>query len=273
MFKNHFKLALRKLKKEKLYSFVNIFGLTIGLTAFLLISLYVRDELSFDKFHTNKDNIYRLVSEHERLGIRSAIASDFVEYFSHDMPQVDSYTRLLGVDEKVLVGHDEEHFNVPGVFFADPNFFDFFSFELKKGSPETVFVNGGEAVISESLSQKLFVFEKALDYVKYSEFENIDTDEVKDLLKSYVERLTGEVKSQTPEYNKPLVGTIRDTLKELMQKELEQLPETLKDLEPVQRLNVLCKLIPYVLPKVEAVHSEKGEPEIENKTTFSGYQW
>jgi len=124
-----------------------------------------------------------------------------------------------------------------------------------------------------SLSQKLFVFEKALDYVKYSEFENIDTDEVKDLLKSYVERLTGEVKSQTPEYNKPLVGTIRDTLKELMQKELEQLPETLKDLEPVQRLNVLCKLIPYVLPKIEAVHSEKGEPETENKTTFSGYQW
>ena len=124
-----------------------------------------------------------------------------------------------------------------------------------------------------SLSQKLFVFEKALDYVKYSEFENIDTDEIKDLLKSYVERLTGEVKSQKPEYNKPLVGTIRDTLKELMQKELEQLPETLKDLEPVQRLNVLCKLIPYVLPKIEAVHSEKGEPETENKTTFSGYQW
>lgn len=53
----------------------------------------------------------------------------------------------------------------------------------------------------------------------------------------------------------------------------EQLPETLKDLEPVQRLNVLCKLIPYVLPKIEAVHSEKGEPETENKTTFSGYQW
>ena len=64
-----------------------------------------------------------------------------------------------------------------------------------------------------------------------------------------------------------------ETLKAIMQKELEQLPETLKDLEPVQRLNVLCKLIPYVLPKVEAVHSQKGEPETENKTTFSGYQW
>lgn len=120
--------------------------------------------------------------------------------------------------------------------------------------------------------QKLFVFEWVYKYVKYSEFEKADTDEIKDLLKSQTERLKVEVNKQ-PENNKPLVGSIRDTLKELMQKELEQLPETLKDLEPVQRLNVLCKLIPYVLPKVEAVHSEKGEPETEDKTTFSGYQW
>lgn len=121
-------------------------------------------------------------------------------------------------------------------------------------------------------TQKLFVFESVFKYVRFSEFENIDTSEIKDLLKSNIERLKVEVNKQ-PEYNKPLIGNIRDTLKELMQKELEKLPETLKDLEPVHRLNVLCKLIPYVLPKVEAVHSEKGEPEIENKTTFSGYQW
>lgn len=124
-----------------------------------------------------------------------------------------------------------------------------------------------------SLSQKLFVFEKVLDYMKYSDFENIDTDEIKDLLKSQTERFKVEVQSQTPEYNKPLVGSIRDILKKQMQKELEKLPETLKDLEPVQRLNVMCKLIPYVLPKVEAVHSEKGEPETENKTSISGFQW
>lgn len=81
----------------------------------------------------------------------------------------------------------------------------------------------------------------------------------KKLLKSQTERLKVEVNKQ-PEYNKPLVGNIRDTLKELIQKELEQLPETLKDLEPVKRLNVLCKLIPYVLLKVEAVHPKEGEP-------------
>ena len=120
------------------------------------------------------------------------------------------------------------------------------------------------------VSQKLFVFESVLSYLKHSEFEAINTDEIKDLLKTHTERLKAEV-NKLPEYTKPLTGNIRDTLKVLMQKELKQLPETLKDLEPVQRLNVLCKLIPYVLPKVESVHSETGEPE--NKTSISGYNW
>jgi hypothetical protein len=124
-----------------------------------------------------------------------------------------------------------------------------------------------------ALTQKLFVYEKVLDYVKYSEFEKSDIDDIRSLLKSQIESLKVEVKKQEPEYNKPLVGSIRDILKEQIQKELKQLPDTLKDLEPVQRLNILCKLIPYVLPKVEAVHSEKGEPTTENKTSISGFQW
>jgi len=122
-------------------------------------------------------------------------------------------------------------------------------------------------------NQKLFIYEKVFDYVKHSEFEKADIGEIKDLLKSQTERFKVEVKNQKPEYNKPLVGSIRDILKEQMQKELEQLPETLKDLEPIQRLNILCKLIPYVLPKVEAVHSEKGEPQTGNNDSIPVLQW
>lgn len=121
--------------------------------------------------------------------------------------------------------------------------------------------------------QKHFVYEKVYDYIRWTDFEEVDTDEVKELLKSQTERLKEEVNNPVVQYDKPMVGDIRSTLKELMQKELEQLPETLKELEPVQRLNVLCKLIPYVLPKVEAVHSEKGEPEKKSETSISGYQW
>ena len=98
---------------------------------------------------------------------------------------------------------------------------------------------------------------------------NIDTTEIKEILKSQTERL----KNNKPkvEYNKPLTGNIRDTLKEMMQKEIESLPDTLKELEPVQRLNILCKLIPYVLPKVESVTHTQGEPE--NETENNGFKW
>ncbi|HRP55233.1 hypothetical protein [Agriterribacter sp.] len=108
-------------------------------------------------------------------------------------------------------------------------------------------------------AQKLFVYEWVYKYVRVSDFGETDLSEVKDLLKSQTERLKND-KPQV-EYKKPLTGNIRETLKELMQKELEQLPETLKELEPVQRLNILCKLIPYVLPKVESVTHKLGEPD------------
>lgn len=133
----------------------------------------------------------------------------------------------------------------------------------------------GDEVEKKELNpeQKHFVYEKVYDYIRWTDFDDVDTDEVKELLKSQTERLKDEVNNPVQNYDKPLVGDIRSTLKELMQQELEQLPETLKELEPVQRLNVLCKLIPYVLPKVEAVHSEKGEPEKEVKTSISGFHW
>lgn len=118
-------------------------------------------------------------------------------------------------------------------------------------------------------AQRLFVYEWVYKYLRNTEFEELDLTEVKDLLKSQTERL----KKDKPQFenNKPLTGNIRDTLKELMQKELKQLPDTLKELEPVQRLNILCKLIPYVLPKVESVTHTQGEPE--NETENNGFKW
>jgi hypothetical protein len=120
-----------------------------------------------------------------------------------------------------------------------------------------------------SPAQRLFVYEWVYKYLRQTEFEELDLTEVKDLLKSQTERLKND--KPKVEYNKPLTGNIRDTLKELMQRELEQLPDTLKELEPVQRLNILCKLIPYVLPKVESVTHTQGEPESE--TENNGFKW
>ena len=117
-------------------------------------------------------------------------------------------------------------------------------------------------------AQKLFVYEWIFKYLKRTEYEEIDLTEIMDLLKSQIERLknVNQIENQ-----KPITGSIRDNLKELMQKEIERLPETLKELEAVQRLNILCKLIPYVLPKVESVSHTQGEPESEADNGY--FKW
>jgi DNA-binding transcriptional MerR regulator len=117
--------------------------------------------------------------------------------------------------------------------------------------------------------QRLFVYEWVYKYLRVTEYEGIDLTEIQDLLKSQAERL--KIDRPQAEYNKPLTGSIRDTLKELMQKELQQLPDTLNELEPSAKLNILCKLIPYVLPKVESVTHTEGEPK--NEPEIKGFKW
>jgi hypothetical protein len=103
-----------------------------------------------------------------------------------------------------------------------------------------------------SAAQKIFVCERILKYLKETEYD-FDLTPIKNLLKSQNEKLKAE-----NEPKKPQVKNLRETLKEIMQKEIEQLPETLKELEPAQRLNIICKLAPFVLPKIESEPSENG---------------
>jgi hypothetical protein len=122
-------------------------------------------------------------------------------------------------------------------------------------------------------AQKLFVYEWVHKYVRQTVFDEIDLSEIKKLLNSQIEKLKNDLLNIA--CNKPLTGNIRDTLKEMMQNEIEILPCTLKELDPVQRLNILCKLIPYVLPKVESVTHKLGEPknETENETENNWLKW
>jgi hypothetical protein len=128
-----------------------------------------------------------------------------------------------------------------------------------------------------NIKQKIFLLERVFEYLDKTEFENLESteseywysSEIQNLIKSQNEVYNKELKTTLPEYNKPLVGNIRDTLKDMMQKEIESLPDTLKELEPVQRLNILCKLIPYVLPKVESVTHTQGEPQQQKNEWFN----
>jgi hypothetical protein len=114
--------------------------------------------------------------------------------------------------------------------------------------------------------QKRFIFEWICKYVTFSDFEELDLSNVSRVLESYVQRL----KKKPPiEYDRPLTQTLRDTLKATIQAELEQLPQTLKKMDSVQRLNVVTRLLPYVLPKVESVTHKLGEPDSDN----NGLKW
>lgn len=156
MFKNNLKLIVRKLRKEKLFTLVNVLGLTIGLTAFLMISLYIRHELSFDKFHKDYENIYRVTSKYQERETRGTITSDYVEFFKDDVIGLNSYSRVSSANQLILISGGGKELNTSGVLSVDPNFFEFFSFQLKDGFPSTVLATSGSAVISESLSLKLF---------------------------------------------------------------------------------------------------------------------
>ncbi len=156
MFRNHLKTIFRKLRKERLYSVVNIFGLTTGLMTVLLIALYVKDELSFDKFHTDQESTYRLTNDHQRHGYRSSVASDYVELIGPDIPQITSYSRMGSVGAVSLIQHEDDKLNTEGVFYVDNNFFEFFDFPLQSRTLSKAEFGAYQAVISKRLKEKFF---------------------------------------------------------------------------------------------------------------------
>lgn len=156
MFINQLKLVLRRLKKSPFYTTINVLGLTLGLTTVLFITIYVEDERSFDRFHTDADQIYRLTSSHERLGKSGMPFIDFADYFAPDIPEIEAYSRVIPRGRELMVSAGETDINLEKVMMTDANFFEFFSFELIDGVASEVFNQTDQAVISQSVSKRLF---------------------------------------------------------------------------------------------------------------------
>lgn len=133
--------------------------MTIGLTAFLLISLYVRDEMSYDSFHQESDEIYLLTSYDTAKDNRSSsIPTDFAELVKRGVPQVETFTRVKRRTWKSidLIESNQSDFYTNKMFYADPNFFEFFDFGLIDGSRPVVLSKKGSVVLTESFAMKLF---------------------------------------------------------------------------------------------------------------------
>jgi hypothetical protein len=119
---------------------------------------------------------------------------------------------------------------------------------------------------SLATEQKVFILEWVCKYVTFSDFEEIDMGQVAKILESQLKQLK---KKPKVEDDKPLTESMRETLKMAIQAELNQLPETLKKLDSMQRMNILSRFLPYVLPKVESVTRKLGEPDTDN----NGFKW
>lgn len=154
MFKNYLKVAFRKMLRQKIFSFINISGLAIGMAICILILLWVQDELNYDRFHTNAENIVRVVLNDQNYGIRwpvvsipvgPALKQDFPEVL--DMARVGDMYGLITSEEKK---HDEYG------AYVDPSFLDIFSFPMIIGNPETALSMPGSVVISRELAEKFF---------------------------------------------------------------------------------------------------------------------
>lgn len=158
MLKNFFKTAFRNIRKNKAYSIINFIGLTCGLTLALLIITYVRNELSFDRFHTRLDRLYR-ISYTAPNGLKLAstpppIAPVMADFF----PAVEKAARLYGRNVSITVPDNgsDDAFEESGVFFADSSIMEMFSFDFISGNPDKALKDPFTVVITDEMATKYF---------------------------------------------------------------------------------------------------------------------
>lgn len=159
MLANYFKIALRTLLKFKGYAFINLLGLALGLTAGILIMIYVLDETSYDKFHAKGDRLYRVTTAFYTAGDTDKNGSDqngwpVGKVLVKDFPEVESsvYSRSASY---LLVNYNDKRIR-QNIHYMGPEFFNMFSFPLIKGNPATALSEPFTVVITEDMEQKFF---------------------------------------------------------------------------------------------------------------------
>src|SRR6266496_2348348 len=160
MIRNYLKIAFRNLTKYKFISFINLFGLTVGLTCCLLITIYILNELSYDRYNKNAENIYRVTRDFNNedgvVSLRlSTISPPFGYYLPTDFPEIQKMTRLL--DNGITpLKYKDKLINEKNVFFADENLFDVFTIKVLKGNPKTALSGPFSAMLTEETAKKYF---------------------------------------------------------------------------------------------------------------------
>jgi putative ABC transport system permease protein len=160
MFKNLIKVAFRNILKEKIYSFINVLGLTIGISCSLFLVLYILDEVNYDSFHQNKEQIYRVVTHFQEPdnsfswpNAQIPLAQELEEQYT----EVARAVRFINTGRELFVNAEKDRrFYEEDLFFADSSVFEVFTFPFIAGDPATALLEPNSLVLTRSLAQKYF---------------------------------------------------------------------------------------------------------------------
>src|SRR5688572_24574293 len=158
MLKNLLKIAIRNIVKDKTYSAINILGLTIGITCSVFLFMYILHELSYDRYHKNADNVYRIVSDIKETdnAFTWAVAQiPLADELRDNYPEVKNAVRFFGIGRPLMKNGDKQFYE--GDFYlADSTVFDMFSYTFIQGDPGTALDQPSSVVVTESIAKKYF---------------------------------------------------------------------------------------------------------------------
>ncbi len=158
MIYNLIKVALRNIRKDAAYSLINIFGITIGMASSLFILMYILDELRYDKYHENAENIYKVVShisEPDDEFVWPVAQIPFAPQAKEDYPEVENYVRFIDM-RRTLFKRNNLKFYENDVFYVDSTVFNVFTYEFVEGSPEHALDEPNTIVLTETFAHRYF---------------------------------------------------------------------------------------------------------------------
>ncbi|HWI90138.1 MAG TPA: ABC transporter permease [Flavisolibacter sp.] len=167
MIKNYFLLAVKHLRKQKVFSIINILGLTVGITCCFMIFLFIMNEMTYDNFHKNGKDIYRVMRVGNNNGERREIpylSPPYGPALLNDYPDaIQASVRVMRDND--LINYNNISFNEKNIVLTDKNFFEFFDFHLVKGTSSTVLKDPNSIVLTETAAKKYFGNDEAIGKV------------------------------------------------------------------------------------------------------------
>jgi putative ABC transport system permease protein len=170
MSKHYLITAVRHMRRQKSFTIINVFGLTLGLTFFFLIMIYVQFELSFDQYHTKANRIFRVASElphghtHGGKTAMTRTVAPLAPALVEEFPEVESATRFAR-NRNVLLTYNNQDFLEDELIYAEPQIFEMFSISLLRGNPDTVLTDPYSIVLSQRKAERIFGLENPMGKV------------------------------------------------------------------------------------------------------------